>query len=521
MITRSLFFLAAVLAARAATVAPCKEGRVLIVGSGISGLVAAVSLRHHGCNVTILEALNRVGGRTHTFPQGSPFAQVEEGAHWVHGGIDNVPVSLLLRMYNISQVRVGGDDDYEGSRPRLRLFQHASPLSAAQRDLSFDLFETAVAAAEARAEGGCSANLSVAQVWDEALEKVNYSDASKALLAWHQKVSYEQDSGSSMSQLSAQAEFVDDYTDFYPDRSDGWEKHGDGFVKGGYSALVRRLADGLDLRTSLPVARVDYSTEGVVATVKSGERFEGSALIVTASIGALQAENIAFEPPLPAWKTKAIHRLGMGNVAKVLVKLAHEAAPLSDAYSVGFLGNGTLSYCIRGLAEGRGSVLECFLGGSEAIDAEGLDSDELKRVVNKELTPLVGQGNILDVGITKWASNPYIRGAWSYAQVNSSVKDFDAVAASIGQGRLLFAGEGACRLLYGNVHAAVVSGARAARDILDKQASSTWPLFKKDFVDLCTESPEMPRHKRWQRRGSRIRHSGEPLPSRSNNPLFA
>ena len=41
-----------------------------------------------------------------------------------------------------------------------------------------------------------------------------------------------------------------------------------------------------------------------------------------------------------------------------LVKLAHEAAPLSDAYSVGFLGNGTLSYCIRGLAEGRGSVLE-------------------------------------------------------------------------------------------------------------------------------------------------------------------
>ena len=99
----------------------------------------------------------------------------------VHGGTDNVPVSLLLRMYNISQVsnlvsswcpgcktlqdghalarssfltevRVGGDDDYEGSRQRLRLFQHATPLSAAQRDLSFDLFETAVAAAEAHAE---------------------------------------------------------------------------------------------------------------------------------------------------------------------------------------------------------------------------------------------------------------------------------------------------------------------------------------------------------------------------------
>lgn len=63
-------------------------------------------------------------------------------------------------------MRVGGDDDYEGSRQRLRLFQHASPLSAAQRDLSFDLFETAVAAAEARAEAGSGTSLGVAIVFD-------------------------------------------------------------------------------------------------------------------------------------------------------------------------------------------------------------------------------------------------------------------------------------------------------------------------------------------------------------------
>lgn len=31
---------------------------------------------------------------------------------------------------------------------------------------------------------------------------------------------------------------------------------------------------------------------------------------------------------------------------------------LGAAYSLGFLGNGTLSYCINGLAEGRGPVLE-------------------------------------------------------------------------------------------------------------------------------------------------------------------
>ena len=43
--------------------------------------------------------------------------------------------------------------------------------------------------------------------------------------------------------------------------------------------------------------------------------------------------------------------------------------------------------------------------------------------VSNELAPLAGEASILDVGITRWASNPYIRGAWSYARVNSSVKE--------------------------------------------------------------------------------------------------
>ena len=54
-----------------------------------------------------------------------------------------------------AEVRVGGDDDYEGSRQRLRLFDaSARPLDAARREVSFELFETAMAAATAYAEVG-------------------------------------------------------------------------------------------------------------------------------------------------------------------------------------------------------------------------------------------------------------------------------------------------------------------------------------------------------------------------------
>ena len=31
--------------------------------------------------------------------------------------------------------------------------------------------------------------------------------------------------------------------------------------------------------------------------------------------------------------------------------------------------------------------------------------------------------DVEEVMITKWSSNPYIKGAWSYARVNSSVED--------------------------------------------------------------------------------------------------
>ena len=53
------------------------------------------------------------------------------------------------------EARVGGDDDYEGPREQLRVFSGKTALrelTATERDLSFDLFETAVVTAETHVE---------------------------------------------------------------------------------------------------------------------------------------------------------------------------------------------------------------------------------------------------------------------------------------------------------------------------------------------------------------------------------
>ena len=57
---------------------------VVVIGAGLAGLVAATELRQAGRTVTIVEARDRVGGRTFTTQAGG--ISVELGGQWVGPG---------------------------------------------------------------------------------------------------------------------------------------------------------------------------------------------------------------------------------------------------------------------------------------------------------------------------------------------------------------------------------------------------------------------------------------------------
>ena len=73
------------------TMGTAKPERVIVVGAGMSGLVAARLLHDSGFDVTVLEARDRLGGRVWTDARiGAP---VDLGGSWVHG-VEGNPLTL-------------------------------------------------------------------------------------------------------------------------------------------------------------------------------------------------------------------------------------------------------------------------------------------------------------------------------------------------------------------------------------------------------------------------------------------
>ena len=83
-----------------------KPERVIVVGAGMSGLVAARLLHDSGFAVTVLEARDRLGGRTWT--DDSLGAPLDLGGSWVHG-IDGNPLALWCGKLGIALVESQGD----------------------------------------------------------------------------------------------------------------------------------------------------------------------------------------------------------------------------------------------------------------------------------------------------------------------------------------------------------------------------------------------------------------------------
>ena len=116
-----------------------------------------------------------------------------------------------------------------------------------------------------------------------------------------------------------------------------------------------------------------------------------------------------------------------------------------------------------------------LVAGSAAIDQETqTDSAVVKNVLdllNRLYGPqLAGKRipNPLNTHVTRWKSNPWARGSYSFQTMLSSPRDRDTLAGPVegSCGRLLFAGEATSRTHPATAHGAWLSGCQSAAQAL-------------------------------------------------------
>ena len=95
---------------------------VVVIGAGASGLTAARGLVEHGLQVALLEARDRLGGRSATTHDPGSIAPLDLGAEFVHG---MPPEIFSLAAADFALYEVGGET-WTSQHRRLRLDQDAA-----------------------------------------------------------------------------------------------------------------------------------------------------------------------------------------------------------------------------------------------------------------------------------------------------------------------------------------------------------------------------------------------------------
>ncbi|ACA16694.1 amine oxidase [Methylobacterium sp. 4-46] len=411
--------------------APPRDPDVVVVGAGAAGIAAARHLAARGLAVAVLEARDRVGGRTFTTTlRGHP---VDLGAHWLHAGPIN-PLVALGRARGEPLRRAAQESHLMVGRRRAR------PAEDAAYGRAFALADRAMTAGAAR--GGPDRPAATA--------------LPPGLGPWGARVALVHGlvSGRPLGEVS-----LHDFPSM---------EYGDNFfVAGGYGAYLARLARGLPIALGAPVRAIDWSGPGVAIDAGPAGRLRARACLVTVPVMVLQDEDgLRFSPPLPRAVRRAIDGFLPGIYEHVV--LHWPSAPFRGRDRLAGLTGGRLQP--PGLltrVDGKAfHYFELDRPLAAALDAARAGPDGARRLARAALAAHLGAGRLADLAVpavSEWRHDPWSRGSWAVVPPGHAPAR-ETLKAPVGD-RIWFAGEALSRLQWGTAGGAYQEGERAAAAI--------------------------------------------------------
>lgn len=406
--------------------------KLIVVGAGLSGLVAATEIQAAGHDVIVLEARDRVGGRVFTLREGFAGGQFADiGAEIIYHGQQNITDLCATHGVEVSEEFSLGTEVpnliFGGERlDRAAAAEIVDELRAAIKRTRPSDYE------------------SVAQ-W---LRRARVSHQAELLLA-------------AIAQSTPAAPLrIADAQELNVDLSWGeaYRK-----IKGGNDTLPRTMARKVDVRLQRPVRVVGWGTGGVIVESEH-ETFRADRVVVTVP-GPLVSE-LAFEPALPADKVRALLQLRYGNATRLVVQYA-ERDLVKRAIGSGCFTDRMPGFIMEQTVHQGGEHI--IVAGLAAGDVEpsGLTDDEILDSVDATMSSVVGRPIKRVFGFVKdWTHDP-----WTRAVVRAPIGDqrdtvLPLIAAPL-DGRVFFAGEHTDnRVGPGGMEGAIKSGYRVAREVL-------------------------------------------------------
>jgi polyamine oxidase len=414
---------------------------VVVVGAGVAGLAAAHELTRAGAQITVLEARDYIGGRTVTVQRDG--VAIDLGASWIHG-VDGNPVTELVESAGIQTIAT----DLAASI----VYDPADPTGLVD--------EVVLARAAARLNGAVTAgyDTDIEQSMRAVVEQAaaGAPDDQARLVRHLATTAIENEYAGSIDELSAW--WFDEAGEF---------RGGDAMIAGGYGQVPALLAEGLDVRLGADVTSVRWSADTVTVQTAT-ESFEADAVVVTVPLGVLQAATITFDPPLPAAQQTAIARLGMGVLNKVILRF--DAVFWDDTVDwIGIVTPVGLDPWVDWVTLGRPNIAPVLMGFAAGDWGRQVDQLTDAQVLASALATLRSAypdaPEPIEAIVTRWGADPHSRGSYSFAAVGSDPSMRNDLAAPAGE-RLHLAGEATSREHPSTVHGALLSGRRAAENVL-------------------------------------------------------
>lgn len=444
---------------------------VVIVGAGLAGLTAARELAGAGLDVRVLEARDRVGGRTLSEPIGEhPEDIVEVGGQWV--GPTQHEVLALARELGIETypTHAQGKNLFETESGKLKRYSGTIPMLGplvmvdyGRADLKLKRLIKRVSPEEPwAAEDAARLDEQTFATWIR--RNARTETAREALATACRAVFSVEPADVSLLHVL-----------FYAASAGGWDDllDTDGGAQqdrlaGGTQQLSVRMAEELGERVQLsaPVRAIREGDDEVVAGEVSARR----AIV---AVPPALAGRIEYDPPLPGARDQLTQRMPMGSVIKCMA-VYEEPFWRHDGLSGQAVSLPGPAQVVFDNTPPNGSAgLIGFLEGRDAREMASLPETERREAVLRGFQRLFGRRASHPIRYVEkdWSSEAYSRGCYAGVLGPGAWTGYGR-ALREPVGRIHWAGTETATRWMGYMDGAIQSGKRAAAEVLRREGAA-------------------------------------------------